>query len=80
MYAGPITYTGGTVGLGRNDLVSGEAVALDLPPASLGRRIVSGVIDVAIALVVLIALIWVSAKVGVSLRDGAVLALSLIHI
>ncbi len=82
MYAGPGTYMappapvygGGTVGLGRNDLVSGEAVALDLPPASLGRRIVSGVIDVVIAVVVLIALFWVSVKIGMSLRDGAVLA------
>ena len=30
-----------------DDLVTGEAVALDLPPASLGSRIASGLIDVA---------------------------------
>ncbi len=29
-----------------DDLVTGEAVALDLPPASLGVRIASGLIDV----------------------------------
>ena len=29
-----------------DDLVTGEAVALDLPPASLGPRIVSGLVDV----------------------------------
>ena len=29
-----------------DDLVTGEAVALDLPPASLGSRIASGLIDV----------------------------------
>lgn len=33
-----------------DDLVTGEAVALDLPPASLGLRIASGVIDVLVAL------------------------------
>ena len=29
-----------------DDLVTGEAVALDLPPAGLGVRIASGLIDV----------------------------------
>ena len=33
-----------------DDLVTGEAVALDLPPASLGVRIVSGLIDVVVTL------------------------------
>ncbi|WP_193613498.1 RDD family protein [Nocardioides lijunqiniae] len=31
-----------------DDLVTGEAVALDLPPASLGARIASGLIDVVV--------------------------------
>ncbi|MBX4420937.1 RDD family protein, partial [Mycobacterium tuberculosis] len=57
-----------------NDLVSGEAVALDLPPASLGRRIVSGILDLTIVLIVLVALMWLSLKVAASLSDGAVLA------
>jgi uncharacterized RDD family membrane protein YckC len=33
-------------GLDTDDLVTGEAVTLELPPASLGTRLVSGVIDV----------------------------------
>jgi uncharacterized RDD family membrane protein YckC len=40
-----------------DDLVTGEAVALDLPPASLGSRIGSGLIDVAATFTLLIALI-----------------------
>ncbi len=38
----------GTRGVGRDDFVSGEAVALDLPPANLGLRVLSGMIDVTI--------------------------------
>jgi len=34
-----------TIGVGEDDLVTGEAVALDLPPASVGPRILSGMID-----------------------------------
>lgn len=37
-----------------DDLVTGEAVALDLPPASLGARIASGVIDLAATLALLL--------------------------
>lgn len=40
-----------------DDLVTGEAVALDLPPASIGARIVSGLIDVVAASVLLVALV-----------------------
>ncbi|WP_290703937.1 MULTISPECIES: RDD family protein [Gordonia] len=36
----------GTRGVGRDDFVSGEAVALDLPSANLGLRVLSGLIDV----------------------------------
>ncbi|WP_395691055.1 RDD family protein [Nocardioides sp.] len=39
-----------------DDLVTGEAVALDLPPASLGSRIASGLVDVTITLVLLVTL------------------------
>jgi uncharacterized RDD family membrane protein YckC len=38
-----------------DDLVTGEAVALDLPPAGLGTRMVSGLIDVAATLTLLVA-------------------------
>ena len=34
-----------TVGVGDDDFVTGEAVALDLPPASIGSRILSGFLD-----------------------------------
>jgi uncharacterized RDD family membrane protein YckC len=40
-----------------DDLVTGEAVALDLPPAGLGTRMVSGLIDVAATLLLLIAVV-----------------------
>lgn len=39
-----------------DELVTGEAVALELPPASLGPRILSGLIDLVIAFVLLIAM------------------------
>jgi uncharacterized RDD family membrane protein YckC len=40
-----------------DDLVTGEAVALDLPPAGLGSRIASGAIDVAATFTLLIGLV-----------------------
>ena len=40
-----------------DDLVTGEAVALDLPPAGLGSRIASGLLDVLITFVLWIALV-----------------------
>lgn len=40
-----------------DDLVTGEAVALDLPPAGLGTRMVSGLIDVTVTTVLLIVLL-----------------------
>src|SRR4051794_17218275 len=40
-----------------DDLVTGEAVALDLPPASVGSRIASGLIDVTITVTLLVALL-----------------------
>src|SRR5436190_16724851 len=39
---------------GTDQLVTGEAVALELPPASLGIHLVSGLIDLTIQLIVLI--------------------------
>jgi uncharacterized RDD family membrane protein YckC len=53
-----------TVGVGRDDLVSGEAVALDLPAASLGLRIASGLIDFVVGMAVLIFLLWLSFKLA----------------
>src|SRR4051812_14975843 len=42
-----------------DDLVTGEAVALDLPAASLGARIVSGLIDAVVTMILFIAAIFV---------------------
>ncbi len=36
----------GTIGVGADDLVSGEAVALDLPAANVALRVLSGLIDI----------------------------------
>ncbi len=40
-----------------DDLVTGEAVALDLPPASLGSRIASGLIDVSVSIILVVVLL-----------------------
>ena len=40
--------------LDTDDLVTGEAVALELPPASLGIRLISGLIDVIVEVVLLL--------------------------
>jgi uncharacterized RDD family membrane protein YckC len=40
-----------------DDLVTGEAVALDLPPASLGPRMASGLIDVTVTVVLLLGVV-----------------------
>lgn len=42
--------------LTEDDLVTGEAVALDLPPAGLGPRILSGLIDVVVTILLLLGL------------------------
>jgi uncharacterized RDD family membrane protein YckC len=42
-----------------DDLVTGEAVALDLPPASLGVRLASGLIDVLITMIAFVVVIIV---------------------
>ena len=39
-----------------DDLVTGEGVALDLPAASLGLRMASGLIDVVVTVVTLVVL------------------------
>ncbi|HET8959828.1 RDD family protein [Nocardioides sp.] len=44
-----------------DDLVTGEAVALDLPPAGLGTRMVSGLIDVTATLLLLVAIVMLYA-------------------
>jgi uncharacterized RDD family membrane protein YckC len=45
-----------TVGVGADDLVTGEAVALDLPNAGIGVRLASGVLDLLVGYAVLLGL------------------------
>lgn len=60
-----------------DDLVTGEAVALDLPPAGLGSRMVSGLIDVCLTFVVL-AVVLLVYMVAALQADGAVFHIALI--
>jgi uncharacterized RDD family membrane protein YckC len=53
-----------------DDHVTGEAVALDLPPASLGSRMVSGLVDVVLTLVVLVAVVFLFGIASLQ-ADGA---------
>lgn len=54
-----------TVGVGADDLVTGEAVALDLPHAGIGLRIVSGLLDLVIGYAALVGLqVAVAALLG----------------
>ena len=58
--------------LGADDLVTGEAVALDLPAAAIGSRVASGLIDMLITIVLLVALLFVFTA-AVANTDGALL-------
>lgn len=60
-----------------DDLVTGEAVALDLPPAGLASRIASGLIDYLVTMVLLV-IIVVIALVASLRADGALLAAAMI--
>jgi uncharacterized RDD family membrane protein YckC len=60
-----------------DDLVTGEAVALDLPPASLGLRIASGLIDVAVTVALLFVAILVSSVATIG-TDQALATVALI--
>jgi uncharacterized RDD family membrane protein YckC len=65
-----------------DDLVTGEAVALDLPPASLGARMASGLIDVVAILTLLFAVLIVFAIAAIdtdpALAQAAVIAVTLL--
>jgi uncharacterized RDD family membrane protein YckC len=56
--------------LTEDDLVTGEAVALDLPPATVGSRIASGLLDVLTLLSVLACVLFL-ALVATANADGA---------
>ncbi len=61
--------------LGDDDLVTGEAVALDLPPATVAVRVASGLLDV-LAQVFVLTLVYVVGLVAVSGADDALLAVA----
>jgi uncharacterized RDD family membrane protein YckC len=60
-----------------DDLVTGEAVALDLPPASLGLRIASGLIDVTTTIALLFVVILVASIATLS-TDAALATVAFI--
>src|SRR3954447_11272462 len=63
--------------LSPDDLVTGEAVALDLPAASVGTRIASGILDVISMGVVALGVLFLS-LVAVSHSDGALQHVALV--
>ncbi len=60
-----------------DDLVTGEAVALDLPPAGLGARIASGLIDLVATAVLFVAALFVF-LLAVVRTDGALAQVALV--
>ncbi|CAN5553467.1 RDD family protein [soil metagenome] len=62
-----------------DDLVTGEAVALDLPAASLGVRIVSGLIDLTVTLALLVVTLIVFSIAAVR-ADDALAAVAIIGV
>ncbi len=61
-----------------DDLVTGEAVLLDVQPATFASRAVSGTIDVATEVAVLVTTLIVTAQLSLALDDAAAAALSLV--
>ena len=60
-----------------DDLVTGEAVALDLPPAGLGIHIASGLIDVVVTLILFFIAFFVLVTAALQ-TDGALIWASFI--
>lgn len=60
--------------LTRDDLVTGEGVALDLPPASLGVRMASGLIDVVAVIVLVFVTLIVLGLAAAGVQDEALFA------
>lgn len=67
-----------TVGVGDDDFVTGEAVALDLPPASIGSRILSGFLDYLIVWVVTFTLVSAGTALSQQLDDALIAATVLV--
>jgi uncharacterized RDD family membrane protein YckC len=67
-----------TLGVGDDDFVTGEAVALDLPPASIGSRMRSGFLDSLIVWVATFTLISAGAALSQQLDDALIAATMLV--
>jgi uncharacterized RDD family membrane protein YckC len=65
-----------TVGVGIDDLVTGEAVALELPAAGIAIRALSGFLDLVIAAVALVVGLFVAAMVTPTADEALVAAIS----
>lgn len=61
-----------------DEVVTGEAVLLDVRPASFASRAVSGAIDLAVGAAVLVAAFVVSLRLSLELDDAAAAALSIL--
>ena len=61
--------------LGDDDLVTGEAVALDLPAATVGLRVVSGLIDV-LLLAIVLSVVYLVGVVAAAGSDQALVAVA----
>lgn len=55
---------------GLDDLVTGEAVALDLPPAGLGMRILAGLVDIAVTGIALLVVAFTMLTATVSTDEA----------
>ena len=75
-YDGPVSSA--TVGVGDDDFVTGEAVALDLPPASIGSRILSGFLDYTLVWVVTFTLVSAGSALSRQLDDALIAATLLV--
>jgi uncharacterized RDD family membrane protein YckC len=64
-----------TVGVGADDLVTGEAVALDLPHASVGLRMLSGAIDLVVGYTIYIILQILATVLGGGTDDALTVAI-----
>lgn len=60
-----------------DDLITGEAVALDLPPASLGSRIGSGLVDVVVTVLLAIAVLLILG-IAAAQSDAAIFHVAMI--
>ncbi len=70
--------TSQTVGVGEDDLVTGEGVAIDLPPASIGPRILAGIIDYIVMIALLTGVFTLAGALTAQVDDALTSAVILI--